>query len=173
MIGIDPHKASHTAVAINGDEVVLDEFTLRASTGQVCQLCDGASEFKNREWAIESANGLGYLLARQLVSAGETVFDVSPVLASRVRVLGSVRSQKNDPNDARSVAIAALRQTDPRSSGQMAMLGFFDWWSNVTATTLSSGPLTASGCTRCCLSSKRAEPAQQSRLQRQTCRSAT
>ena len=34
---------------------------------------------------------------------------MSPVLASRVRVLGSGRSQKNDPNDARSVAIAALR----------------------------------------------------------------
>jgi transposase len=31
------------------------------------------------------------------------------VLASRVRVLGSGRSQKNDSNDARSVAIAALR----------------------------------------------------------------
>jgi hypothetical protein len=31
-------------------------------------------------------------------------------LASRVRVLGSGRSDKNDPNDARSVAIAALRQ---------------------------------------------------------------
>ncbi len=37
------------------------------------------------------------------------MFDVPPVLASRVRVLGSGRSQKNDPNDARSIAIAALR----------------------------------------------------------------
>ena len=31
------------------------------------------------------------------------------MLASRVRVLGSGHSQKNDPNDARSIAIAALR----------------------------------------------------------------
>ena len=38
--------------------------------------------------------------------------DVPPVLASRVRLLGSGRSEKNDPNDARSVAIAALRQPD-------------------------------------------------------------
>jgi transposase len=30
-------------------------------------------------------------------------------MASRVRVLGTGRSQKNDPNDARSIAIAALR----------------------------------------------------------------
>jgi transposase len=33
-------------------------------------------------------------------------------LASRVRLLGSGRSEKNDPNDARSVAIAALRATE-------------------------------------------------------------
>ena len=26
MIGIDPHKATHTAVAIDNNEVVLDEF---------------------------------------------------------------------------------------------------------------------------------------------------
>ena len=68
-----------------------------------------AAGFEKREWAAESANGLGYRVAQQLVAAGETVFDVPPVLASRVRVLGSGRSQKNDPNDARSVAIAALR----------------------------------------------------------------
>jgi hypothetical protein len=33
------------------------------------------------------------------------VFDVPAVLASRVRLMGSGRSQKNDPNDARSIAI--------------------------------------------------------------------
>ncbi len=35
------------------------------------------------------------------------------MLASRVRVLGSGRSHKNDPNDARSVAIAAMRSDRP------------------------------------------------------------
>ena len=109
MIGIDPHKATHTAVAIDDNEVVLDEFKLRASSTQAQRLQQWAEGFEKRQWAVESANGLGYLVAQQLVAAGETVFDVSPVLASRVRVLGSGRSQKNDPNDARSVAIAALR----------------------------------------------------------------
>jgi transposase len=113
MIGIDPHKATHTAVAIDNNEVVLDEFTLRASNSQAHRLCDWAEAFENRQWAIESANGLGYLLAQQLAAAGEVVFDVSPVLASRVRVLGSGRSQKNDANDATSVAIAALRSDRP------------------------------------------------------------
>ncbi len=109
MIGIDPHKASHTAVAVDDNEIVLDEFKLRASTVQAQRLCEWAEGFEKREWAIESANGLGYLVAQQLLAAGETVFDVPPVLASRVRLMGSGRSQKNDPNDARSVAIAALR----------------------------------------------------------------
>jgi transposase len=109
MIGIDPHKATHTAVAVDDDEQVIGEFTLEASDGQVERLRGWADRFTKREWAVESADGLGYLVGRQLVAAGETVFDVPPMLASRVRLLGSGRSQKNDPNDARSIAIAALR----------------------------------------------------------------
>ena len=66
---------------------------------------DGVSP---RTWAVESAGGMGYLLAQQLVAAGETVLDVPATLASRVRVLGSGQSTKTDPNDARAVAVAAL-----------------------------------------------------------------
>jgi len=109
MIGIDPHKATHTAVAVDDDEKVIGEFTLEASGRQVDKLTEWADDFDKREWAVESGNGLGYVVSRQLVAHGETVFDVPPVLASRVRLLGSGRSNKNDPNDARSIAIAALR----------------------------------------------------------------
>jgi transposase len=49
------------------------------------------------------------------VKAGERVLDVPATLASRVRVLGTGRSNKNDPNDALSVAIAALRSPGLRS----------------------------------------------------------
>ena len=77
MIGIDPHKATHTAVAIDDNEVVLDEFKLRASPTQAQRLRQWAAGFEKRQWAVESANGLGYLVAQQLVAAGETVFDVS------------------------------------------------------------------------------------------------
>jgi len=108
-IGIDPHKASHTAVAIDNTECVLDEIRVRASTKQTNQLRTWAAGFPDRVWAIESARGLGYLLAQQLVATGETVVDVPPVLSTRTRLLGSGKAQKNDPNDARSVAIAALR----------------------------------------------------------------
>jgi transposase len=108
-IGIDPHKASHTAVAIDDGECVLDEFRLRACSDQADQLRAWAAPFPDRLWAIESARGLGYLLAQQLVASGESVVDVPAVLSTRTRLLGSGRAQKNDPNDARSVAIAALR----------------------------------------------------------------
>jgi hypothetical protein len=81
MIGIDPHKATHTAVAIDGDERVLDEFTLRSSSVQVRRLRAWAGQFDETAWAVESARSLGYLLSQQLVAAVETVFDVPPVLA--------------------------------------------------------------------------------------------
>ena len=111
MIGIDPHKASHTAVAIDDTECVLDELRVRACSKQTDQLRVWAAPFPDRVWAIESARGLGYLLAQQLVAAGETVVDVPAVMSTRTRLLGSGKAQKNDPNDARSVAIAALRTT--------------------------------------------------------------
>jgi transposase len=115
IIGIDPHKASHTAVAIGGDENELGSIKVRSTRRQVPQLLGWAEPFETRLWAIESAGGLGYLLAQQLVDAGENVVDVPATLASRVRVLASGRSNKNDPNDALSVAVAALRAPALRS----------------------------------------------------------
>jgi len=109
LIGIDPHKRSHHAVAINREEVKLAELSVRAAKDQTQHLLAWAARFPERRWAIESAAGLGYLLSQQLVDAGEEVLDVPATLAARVRVLGSGRSQKNDPNDALSTAIAALR----------------------------------------------------------------
>jgi transposase len=109
IIGVDPHKATHTAVAIDRTEVELARAKVRATCNQVPQLLDWAEPLGERTWAVESADGLGYLLSQQLIGAGETVVDVPSTLAARVRVLGSGRSDKNDPNDALSVAIAALR----------------------------------------------------------------
>jgi transposase len=115
VIGIDPHKASHTAVAIGGGEEPLSSVRVRSSRHQVDQLLEWAEPFEKRTWAIESAGGLGYLLSQQLVARGEAVLDVPPVLASRVRVLAPKRSNKNDPNDALSVAVAAVRTSSLRT----------------------------------------------------------
>jgi D-arabinose 1-dehydrogenase-like Zn-dependent alcohol dehydrogenase len=89
MIGVDPHKGSHTAVALGADEAVLDEVRVRASAAQAQRLLTWAQAWPERTWAVEGAGGLGHLLAQQLVSAGERVLDVQPKLAARVRLLAS------------------------------------------------------------------------------------
>ena len=94
-------------MAIDGDEDQLSSIKVRATHRQVDQLLSWAEPFEKRTWAIESAGGLGYLLAQQLVAQGEDVLDVPATLASRVRMLATNRSNKNDPNDAHSIAIAA------------------------------------------------------------------
>ena len=109
MIGVDPHKGSHTAVAIGADETALGQVRVRASIAQAGRLLAWAQAWPERTWAVEGARGLGHLLAQQLVAAGERVLDVQPKLAARVRLLAAGAVNKNDPNDARSAAIAALR----------------------------------------------------------------
>jgi transposase len=108
MIGVDPHKGSHTAMMLDRHEREVRRITVRAGDRQVAELLEWADGVNPRTWAVESAGGMGYLLAQQLVAAGETVLDVPATLASRVRVLGTGHSSKSDPNDARSVAVAAL-----------------------------------------------------------------
>jgi transposase len=74
-----------------------------------------AAAWPERTWAVEGAGGLGHLLAQELAAAGERVLDVQPKLGSRVRLLSSGSANKNDPNDALSVAVAALRSPRPRA----------------------------------------------------------
>jgi len=114
MIGGDPHKASHTAVAISAAEEPLDQLRVRASAVQAERLLEWAQAWPERAWAVEGAGGIGHLLAQQLLSAGERVLDVAPKLAARVRLLATGNVNKNDPNDARSVAVAALRSAQVR-----------------------------------------------------------
>lgn len=109
IIGIDPHKGSHTALALDQGESKLGQLRVIAAPGQVEQLQRWARSWPERVWAIEGARGLGRLLAQQLIGAGERVVDVQPKLAARVRLLNTGQVNKNDPNDARSVAVAALR----------------------------------------------------------------
>jgi transposase len=114
MIGIDPHKSSHTAVAIDSGEQPLGELQVHACPSQAEQLLAWAAAWPERAWAVEGAAGLGHLLAQQLVAAGEQVLDVPPKLAARVRLLQAGDTNKNDPNDAFSVAVAALRSPAKR-----------------------------------------------------------
>jgi len=108
VIGVDPHKGSHTAVAISVDENVIKSVRVESSRRQVDRLLAFAAEWPERVWAVEGAAGVGRLLAQQLVARGERVVDVPPSLSTRVRVLSGRSGRKTDAHDARAVAIVAL-----------------------------------------------------------------
>ena len=149
MIGVDPHKGSHTAVAVDGSGGPLGELRVRASAAQAERLVAWAEPWPERTWAVEDASGLGYLLAQQLVAAGELVLDVQPKLGARVRLLATEASNKNDPNDARSVAIAALRSTAPREVAAENHAAVMKLWSKRHRTWAGPAPRSPAGCMPC------------------------
>ena len=112
VIGIDPHKASHTATAVGADLAEAATIRVRASRSMTEELLRWAQRWPERRWAIEGARGLGYLLAQRLVAAGEHVTDVPATLAARVRALDTGHGRKTDRADACSVAVVAARRPD-------------------------------------------------------------
>ena len=106
MIGVDPHKGSHTATMLDRHEHEVRRITVRAGGRQVVELLEWADGVKPRTWAVESAGGMGYLLAQQLVAAGETVLDVPAIWrrgcgssgpASRPRVTSTMPARSPSP----------------------------------------------------------------------------
>jgi hypothetical protein len=59
MIGVDPHKGSHTAVAVDGGETELGRVKVTTSGTQLEQLLAWAERFEKRTWAVEAAGGWG------------------------------------------------------------------------------------------------------------------
>jgi transposase len=107
MIGVDPHKASHTAAALDEHGRLLDQQRIPATLDGYQQLHQWAGRWPQRCWAVEGAHGIGRALAQRLVSDGEQVVDVPAKLAARVRVLSTGHGRKSDPDDAISVAVTA------------------------------------------------------------------
>jgi hypothetical protein len=95
---------------------------------------------------------LGHLLTQQLLADGERVVDVQPKLAARVRLLNTGAVNKNDPNDARSVAVAALRSSDLREVVVEDQTAVLRLWARRIGIWAAPGPNWCAGCTRCCAS---------------------
>ena len=93
---------------------------------------------------------MGYLLAQQLVAAGERVLDVQPKLGARVRLLATGETNKNDPNDALSVAIAALRSAAPAQVRPDDHATVLKVWSKRHRDLSRSRNQVVCRCTRCC-----------------------
>ncbi|MEU5273330.1 IS110 family transposase [Streptomyces hygroscopicus] len=88
-IGIDPHKSSHTAVAVDAAGHQLAQRRFVVNTGIVRQLMRWCEKWPERRLAVEGAKGLGRSLAQQLAVGGEHVVDVPSTLSARARLLAT------------------------------------------------------------------------------------
>lgn len=151
LIGVDPHKATHTAVAVDDHEQPIARLLVASDRRQVPRLLAWAETLDaERLWAVESANGLGRLLSQQLVAAGEQVVGVPATLAARVRLFGPTKAAKNDPNDALSTAIAGCGTTSCAPSGSRTTPRCSGCCRTVTATWVRCGPRRSAGSMSCC-----------------------
>ena len=117
MIGVDPHKASHTAAALDEHGQLLGQQRVPATLDGYQTLRAWAARWPDRRWAVEGAHGIGRALAQRLVGDGEQVLDVPAKLAARVRVLSVGHGRKSDGDDAVSVAVAARNAVGLRQVG--------------------------------------------------------
>jgi transposase len=114
MIGIDPAKRSHAMAVLGPDEQQLAALEVINDTAGYRDMLRLARRWKQRTWAVEGAAGVGVQLAQRLIADGETVVDVPAKLSTRARMFDIGHGRKNDPADARTVAVVALRTRNLR-----------------------------------------------------------
>ncbi len=113
VVGIDPHKQTHTAVALDAATGrVLAELTVKARTPGFERLVKWARDLdEDRLFAVEDGRHVSGHLERHLIGRGERSVRVSPRMMGESRRTGRVWG-KSDPVDATAVARAALRHPD-------------------------------------------------------------
>lgn len=111
VIGVDPHKQTHTAAAVDAALGELrGERTVRARRAGHEQLLVWARERgEERLWALEDCRHVSVSLERFLLASGERVVRVPPKLMAGVRRSARERG-KSDAIDALAVARAFLRE---------------------------------------------------------------
>lgn len=110
-IGVDAHKHTHTAVAVDQTGRRLAERTVPATPAGHLELARWAARWDGRTWALEDCRHLSRRLEADLLRAGEAVVRVPPKLMAGARRSGR-EPGKSDPIDALAVARAALREPD-------------------------------------------------------------
>jgi transposase len=107
VIGLDVHKQSVTAVAVDQAGRPLAEKVIRVGSEELLGWAAGLD--RERLWAVEDCRQLTGWLERQLLAAGEELVRVPPKLTVPERRAGRTRG-KSDPIDALAIARAALRE---------------------------------------------------------------
>jgi transposase len=111
IVGVDSHKRTHTAVAVDGNGRKLAERVVGTTPEGHLELLRWARRWPDRTWALEDCRHLTRRLEADLLRTGERAVRVPPKLMAGAR--RSAREPgKSDPIDALSVARAALREPD-------------------------------------------------------------
>ena len=96
IIGLDPHKSSHTATAVEpSTNTSVASVRIEASLAGYRELMRWAAQFPERRWAVEGVRGLGRHVAQWLVARDEVVLDVPSTATARVRELS--RGSRSKP----------------------------------------------------------------------------
>lgn len=111
VLGVDPHKKTHTVVAADPAGRKIAVITVNASPAGHLRLMRWAARFAPRRWAVEDGRHVSGRLIRDLIAAGEDVTCVPTKLMAAARAGARTRG-KSDPIDALAVARAALREPD-------------------------------------------------------------
>ncbi len=113
IVGIDAHKRTHTAVAIDEAGRKLGEKTTRMTTTEAnLELLRWADGFgSERRFAVEDCRHLSRRLEADLLAAGEELVRVPPKMMAHARDAARTYG-KSDPIDALAVARAAWREPD-------------------------------------------------------------
>jgi len=113
VVGIDPHKNTHTAVAVQGATgAEVATITVKArQKGHERLITWARSLHPDIRFAVEDCRHVSGGLQRFLLARGERMVPVPPKLMAGAR-RGARTRGKSDPIDARAVAHAALRHPD-------------------------------------------------------------
>src|SRR5690554_8102339 len=111
MVGIDAHKETFTAVAVDEVGRRMAEKTFKSTSDGCYELVRWASRWGERRFAVEDCRHLTRRLESDLLTAGETLVRVYPRLMAGER-RGDRERGKSDPIDALAVARVALREPD-------------------------------------------------------------
>jgi len=110
VIGADTHKRNHTLVALDGHTAAIrGQVEIPASdAGSMAALRFAVGLDEERVWAIEDCRHVSARLEGALIAAGERVIRVPAEVTGQTRKSARVVG-KSDPIDARSVALAVVR----------------------------------------------------------------
>jgi transposase len=142
-IGVDIHRYTHTALAVNRFEDPISEITFdnnKKGVNSFLSWTQGLGEpCKTRVIGIEGSNGYGRSVSDLLTSEYEHVYEINPILTRQRRAFGT-RGDKSDLVDARLITQVLTRNlsrlpkvtAQDRSDEMVALEELVGLWSGLT-----------------------------------------